>query len=133
MASYNAGIVFNYRPTTKELEILGVLWRRGSCSVREVHEELAEKNETGYTTVLKLMQIMVDKGLVHRDEQNRAHIYTALITEEQARTGLVDELVAKAFGGSAHKLALHALSSAPVREEELEQIRILLDELRGKK
>jgi len=121
------------RPSNKELEILGVLWRRGPCSVREVHEELAQKQETGYTTVLKFMQIMAEKGLVARDEENRAHIYTALITEAEAQSGLMKDLVVKAFGGSAHRLALHALGSKTATDEELDEIRALLDELRGKK
>jgi BlaI family penicillinase repressor len=122
-----------HRPTTKELEILGVLWKRGARSVREVHEELAMRNDTGYTTVLKLMQIMAEKGFVARDEENRAHIYTALISEGEAQSGLMNDLVVKAFGGSAHKLALHALGSKKATQEELDEIRRLLDELGGKK
>lgn len=121
------------RPTNKELEILGVLWRRGPSSVREVHEDLATKQDTGYTTILKLMQIMAEKGLVSRDEENRAHIYTASVTEAEAQSGLMNDLVAKAFGGSAHRLALHALGSKQATQEELDEIRRLLDELGGEK
>ena len=121
------------RPTNSELEILGVLWRRGPCSVRDVHEDLEKKRRTGYTTVLKLMQIMAEKGLVSRDEENRAHIYSARITEAEAQSGLMNDLVDKAFGGSAHKLALHAISSKIATQEELDEIRILLDQMGGEK
>jgi len=121
------------RPTNKEMEILRVLWQRGPSSVRDVHAELAERNDTGYTTVLKLMQIMAEKGLVARDEENRAHIYSASVTEADAQSTLVDDLVAKAFGGSAHKLALHALGSKQATQEELDEIRALLDQMGGKK
>ena len=110
-----------------------MLWRRGPCSVREVHEELEKKRRTGYTTVLKLMQIMAEKALVSRDEENRAHIYAARITEAEAQSGLMNDLVEKAFGGSAHKLALHALGSKKASQEELDEIRKLLDQLGGKK
>src|SRR5437899_2837202 len=97
------------RPTAAELEILHVLWQRGPSTVREVHEQL--NGETGYTTVLKLMQIMADKGLVKRDEKQRAHIYEAVIPREQTQSQLVRDLVDKVFGGSATSLVMHALSS----------------------
>ena len=121
------------RPTNSELEILNVLWRRGPSSVREVHEELEKKRKTGYTTVLKLMQIMAEKGLVTRDEQNRAHIYSARPAEADTQRNLVDDLVERVFGGSAHKLALHALGSKKASPEELAELRKLLDELEEKK
>ena len=119
------------RPTNSELEILTVLWRRGPCSVRDVHQEIEAKRRTGYTTVLKLMQIMAEKGLVTRDEENRAHIYAANIVESDAQSGLVNDLVDRAFGGSAHKLALHALGSQKATQEELDEIRKFLDQLGG--
>ena len=117
------------RPTNSELEILNVLWRRGPSSVREVHEELDKRRKTGYTTVLKLMQIMAEKGLVTRNEQNRAHVYSARPAESETQRNLVDDLVARVFGGSAHKLALHALGSKKATPEELAELRKLLDDL----
>jgi predicted transcriptional regulator len=115
------------RPTNSELEILHVLWRRGPSAVREVHEEISLKRSTGYTTVLKLMQIMAEKGLVKRDEENRAHIYHAAITESDVQRGFTDDLADRVFGGSAHRLALHALGSKKATPEELAEIRRLLD------
>ncbi len=120
------------RPTNSELEILHVLWRNGPCSVRDVHDAIEGKRGTGYTTVLKLMQIMAEKGLVVRDEENRAHIYTATISEADAQSGLMNDLVEKAFGGSAHKLALHALGSKKATPQELDEIRLLIERLGGK-
>ena len=116
-------------PTDAEIAILAVLWRRGPSTVREVHEALRSEQDTGYTTVLKLMQIMAQKGLVARDEAQRSHVYRALVSEEQAQRGLVHDLVDKAFGGSAARLVLRALSSERASPEELEQIRALLDGL----
>ncbi|HWD38447.1 MAG TPA: BlaI/MecI/CopY family transcriptional regulator [Fimbriimonas sp.] len=117
------------RPTNSELEILTVLWRRGPSSVREVHEELNARKQTGYTTVLKLLQIMAEKGLVTRDEESRAHIYTAKSAQSETQTNLVQDLVERAFGGSAHQLAMHALGSKKASPEELAEIRRLLDEM----
>ena len=117
------------RPTNSELEILNVLWRRGPSSVREVHNILDKRRKTGYTTVLKLMQIMAEKGLVTRDEQNRAHVYSALPAESETQRNLVDDLVNRVFGGSAHKLALHALGSKKATPAELAELRKLLDDL----
>jgi BlaI family penicillinase repressor len=117
------------RPTNSELEILDVLWRQGPRSVRQVHEELSEKRRTGYTTVLKLMQIMAEKGLVIRQTESRAHVYEANADQGATRRGLVDDLVTRAFGGSAHKLAMHALGSKKTTPEEMAEIRRLLDEM----
>lgn len=114
------------QPTNAELEILSVLWDRGPSTVRQVQEALADDPPRGYTTVLKLMQIMADKGLVHRDESGRAHVYEAAISQEATRRRLIDDLAARAFGGSALTLALQALSRTPATEEEIEQIRALL-------
>src|SRR5262245_49753338 len=99
------------RPTPAELEILHVLWARGPSTVREVHGELSTGKPTGYTTVLKIMQIMADKGLVDRDASERAHVYRARAPRERTQSQLVRELVDKAFGGSASRLVMHALSS----------------------
>ncbi len=122
------------RPTDAELEILNVLWRRGPATVREVYEALAKQKPIGYTTVLKLMQIMAEKGLVRRDERQRAHVYAARLAEEQTQRQLVGDLLERAFGGSASKLVMHALASKRTSDAELAEIRQLLDEVeRGKK
>jgi BlaI family transcriptional regulator, penicillinase repressor len=117
------------RPTDGELEILKVLWRRGASTVREVFEALFETRGTGYTTVLKLMQIMADKGLVVRDESERAHRYEAAAPEEETQRRLVGDLLRKAFDGSARKLVLQALSAERATAEELTEIRKMLDEM----
>jgi len=116
------------RPTDAELEILKVLWRRGPSTVREVFETLGETKQTGYTTVLKFMQIMSEKGLVRRDESERAHRYEAAVPEDETQRQLVGDLLQKAFDGSARKLVLHALSADPASAGELAEIRRMLDE-----
>lgn len=117
------------RPTDAELEILNVLWQRGPATVREVQEELRKsKPAMGYTTVLKLMQIMAGKNLVRRDERQRAHVYEARLAEEQTQAQLVGELLERAFKGSAKKLVLQALSSKKASAEELAEIRQMLDD-----
>jgi predicted transcriptional regulator len=118
------------RPTEAELEILRALWERGPSTVRQVHEAIAAARETGYTTTLKLMQIMADKGLVTRDESSRTHIYTPRASQESTQRQLVTDLVARAFGGSAAELVLRALSSHTASDEELAEIRKLIDEER---
>ena len=118
------------RPTEAELEILRVIWERGPSTVRQVHEALADQRETGYTTTLKLMQIMADKGLVTRDESSRTHVYAARVSQENTQRQLVSDLVDRAFGGSAAELVLHALSSHRTSAEELGEIRRLIDEAR---
>ena len=117
------------RPTNSELEILGVLWSKGPSPVREVHEELAKNRSVGYTTVLKLMQIMADKGLVTRDTENRAHVYSPAVRQSDAQRSMTDDLVARLFGGSAARLALQALGSKRATPAELAEIRTLLDRL----
>jgi predicted transcriptional regulator len=119
------------RPTDAELAILRVIWRRGKSTVRQVHEELSRGREMGYTTVLKLMQIMTEKGLLERDETERTHVYQTRLTQEQTQEQLVGDLLEKAFGGSASKLVMRALSARPASADELVQIRQLLDELEG--
>jgi len=121
------------RPTPAELEILGVLWSRGPSTVREVHDTLGPERGAGYTTVLKLMQIMSEKGLVTRDESARAHVYSARAPQARTQRELVRDLVDRAFGGSAARLVLQALSGRRASAEEIERIRRLLDEIeRGK-
>jgi predicted transcriptional regulator len=116
------------RPTDAELAILRVLWDRGPSTVRQVHESLSGQRVIGYTTILKLMQIMADKGLVARDESDRTHIYAARKSEEHTQRQLLQDLLDRAFGGSALKLVMQALSTRKSSPEELAQIRQLLDE-----
>ena len=123
----------DYKPTNAELGILQVLWTRGASTVREVHDELSKGRETGYTTVLKLMQIMAEKGLLIREESNRAHIYRTSESPELSKRHLVGDLMEKVFGGSAKELVLHALSAQRTSPEELASIRQLLDDLEAKK
>ncbi|HEY0170602.1 MAG TPA: BlaI/MecI/CopY family transcriptional regulator [Pyrinomonadaceae bacterium] len=117
------------RPTDAELEILKVLWRRGPSTVREVFETLGENKTTGYTTVLKTMQIMAEKGLVVRDESERAHRYEPAAREDETQRRLVGDLLRKAFDGSAKNLVLQALSTERATAGELDEIRRMLDEL----
>ncbi len=119
------------RPTDAELAILRVLWRRGASTVKDVHEELARRFPAAYTTTLKQLQIMTDKGLVTRDESQRAHLYTARLPEEQTQSQLVGDLLDRAFEGSASRLVMRALASRPASAEELTEIRRLLDQLEG--
>lgn len=119
------------RPTDAELEILRVLWDRGPSTVREVYETLEREKETGYTTVLKFLQIMKEKGLVTRDETSRSHVYTARLREEETQGQLVRDLLDRAFGGSARNLVMRALSSKEVSAEELGEIRDLLERMEG--
>jgi predicted transcriptional regulator len=120
-------------PTAAELEILHVLWTRGPSTVREVHDGLNSEKPTGYTTTLKLLQIMADKDLVRRDEKQRAHIYQARIPKKQTQSQLVSNLVDKVFGGSASRLVMHALSTKRATPAELAEIRRALDEMEGKR
>jgi len=115
------------RPTDGELEILRVLWARGPSTVRQVYDELSARKETGYTTVLKLMQIMTGKGTLVRDEDSSAHVYRAAVGEEQTQRHLVKDLLERAFGGSAEKLIVAALGKK-ASKEEMQQIRRMIAE-----
>jgi len=117
------------RPTDSELAILGVLWELGPSTVRAVHEKLNESKPTGYTTVLKIMQIMSAKGLVTRDETSQTHVYTAAAPEKQTQRLLLRDLTDRAFGGSARRLILGALSVKKISPDELAEIRALLNKL----
>jgi predicted transcriptional regulator len=119
------------RPTPAELEILRVLWQRGPSTVREVHATLSENRPTGYTTVLKMLQIMTEKNLVGRDESQRAHVYSARRPESHTQQQLVRDLLERAFDGSAMKLVMHALADRKASPEEIARIRQLLDEIEG--
>ena len=116
------------RPTDAELEILTVLWSRGPTTVREVHETIAVRKPTQYTTVLKLMQIMAEKGLVRRNEKQRAHIYEAARPQEWTQRQLAGDLLQRAFNGSAKSLMMGALAARKASPEELLELRRLLDE-----
>ena len=118
------------RPTDAELEILTVLWSRGPATVRKVHETVAARKPTQYTTVLKMLQIMAEKGLVTRDESSRTHIYAARVSRDRTQRQLVNDLIDRAFGGSAAALVLQALSAQPTSEEDLGEIRRLIDDYR---
>lgn len=117
------------RPTEGELEILQVLWEKGPCTVREVHERLAETKDAGYTTTLKLMQIMHEKGLVKRDTSSRSHVYEPAVSREQTRKQLVDRLINTLFQGSSSSLVMQALGHHRATPEELKAIRQYLKDL----
>jgi predicted transcriptional regulator len=116
------------RPTDAELEILTVLWSLGASTVRAVHEAITRRRPAQYTTVLKMLQIMAEKGLVRRDEKQRAHIYSASRPPEWTQRQLAGDLLQRAFGGSAKSLMLGALSSHRASRQELAELRRLLDE-----
>jgi len=116
------------RPTDTEVAILRVLWTRGPSTVRQVHVALADARDTGYTTTLKLMQLMVEKGLLTRDARSRTHVYAARVPKDQTQRLLVTDLVDRAFGGSAAALVMQALSARPVSAEQLKEIRELIKE-----
>ncbi len=119
------------RPTDAELAILNVLWQRGASTVREVHDALSATHDTGYTTVLKLLQIMTDKGLVTRDESQRAHVYVPRYSEQRTQRQLLGDLIDRAFRGSPASLVMQALSATRASAEELTAIRHLLDQMEG--
>ena len=116
------------RPTSAELEILAVLWSRGPSTVREVHETIAARRPTQYTTILKLLQIMAEKGIVERNEESRAHLYQASRPMEWTQRQLAGDLLERAFNGSARSLMLGALSARKTSKKELSEIRKLLDD-----
>jgi predicted transcriptional regulator len=118
-------------PTDAELEILQVLWRRGASTVRDVFEALSQVRSLGYTTVLKLLQIMHQKGLVQRDSTAKSHVYSATLGEEETQGRLVGDLLQRAFGGSAVRLVLRALSVQQATPEELANVRQFIDEFEG--
>jgi BlaI family transcriptional regulator, penicillinase repressor len=119
------------KPTAAELEILGVLWHTGPATVRQVHEVLEARKGAGYTTVLKTMQIMADKGLLEREDSSRAHVYKPVLRQEETQRQLVDDLLEKVFGGSASQLVMRALSGRRTSKKEMAEIRRMLDEYEG--
>jgi predicted transcriptional regulator len=120
------------KPTVSELEILHVLWERGPSTVREVHEAISAKKPLGYTTVLKLLQIMTSKGLVKRDEQERAHVYEAWQPAEKTKRQIAADMLQRVFDGSASELMLHALAERRSSKQEIAELRRLLDEYERK-
>src|SRR6218665_1378433 len=121
----------NIKPTEGEMEILQVLWAKGNCTVREVHEAL-DKKDSGYTTTLKLMQIMHEKGLVDRDTSSKTHIYRALANKETTQQHLVKKMIDNVFNGSAARLVMQALGNESASKEEIDLIKEYLDKLENK-
>ena len=119
------------RPTAAELEILNVIWTHGPSTVRFINDKLNEERPTGYTTTLKIMQLMAEKGLLKRDERQRSHLYGAAAPQGQVQKQLLDRLLEQAFGGSALKLVMQALGGHRATPEEISRIRELLDQMEG--
>ena len=120
------------QPTGRELEILRILWDMGPSTVRQVNEKMNKQQRTGYTTTLKLMQIMTEKGLVIRDDSKFQHIYRPAVSEEKTQKQVVGDLLEKVFSGSAEKLVMRALSAKKVSAKELAKIRKMLKKIEGK-
>ena len=120
------------KPTDSELEILNILWEKGPCTVREIHEVLEKSKDAGYTTTLKLMQIMLDKKLLSRDASSKTHIYKAAISQEHTQGQLVKRMIDTVFNGSAMDMVMQALGNHKANAEELEQIKQYLDEMEKK-
>jgi len=118
------------RPTESELEILRVLWERNKASVRDVHEELSKTKDAGYTTTLKLMQIMFEKGLVDRDDSVKIHVYRPIVSREKTQKHLLGKMITNLFGGSPTELVIHALGNHKASPAELEEIQQLLNNLK---
>ncbi|SEN64517.1 Predicted transcriptional regulator [bacterium A37T11] len=119
----------NIKPTDSEMEILQLLWQKGPSSVREIHDELSKTKDAGYTTTLKLMQIMHEKGLVSRDASSKVHIYTAALTQQQAQQQLVTKMIDHMFNGSAARLVMHTIGQKHTSKEEIALIKAYLEEL----
>jgi len=117
-----------FKPTEAELTLLNVLWQIGPATVRQIHDVVSETQKTGYTTVLKILQIMFEKSLVTRDETNRAHVYSSAYSEEHTQSSLLKDIVSRAFGGSTSKLVMRAIGDS-TSKQEIEDIRQLLSEL----
>ncbi|HRI26207.1 MAG TPA: BlaI/MecI/CopY family transcriptional regulator [Ferruginibacter sp.] len=126
-------LIKHTRPTESELEILQVLWNEKAATVRTVHEELSKTKESGYTTTLKLMQIMFEKGLVTRDESNKTHVYQPAVSREKTQKQFVNRMIDTLFAGSSSDLVLQALGGHDASEEELEKIQELINQLKKDK
>lgn len=121
--------MINAKPTDSELEILNILWEKGPCTVREVHEVLEKSKEAGYTTTLKLMQIMHEKGLLKRDDRAKSHIYTAGVSQDKTQKQLVKRMIDNVFNGSATQLVMQALGNHKASTEELQEIKKYLEQI----
>jgi Predicted transcriptional regulator len=123
------GTSSDLKPTESELEILQILWEKGNCTVRDVHEILEKSKDSGYTTTLKLMQIMHEKGLVARDTSSKTHIYTALLNQQKTEQHLVNKMIDNVFNGSTARLVMQALGNHNASKDEIDSIKKYLDEL----
>jgi len=119
------------KPTESELEILQILWQHGSATVRFVNDQLNMKKKVGYTTTLKIMQIMAQKGLLNREKQGKSHIYISVIKEKETQSVLLDKLLDTAFGGSAMNLVMQALGNHKTSKEEIKKIKAFIEQLEG--
>jgi len=120
------------KPTDAELEILNILWEHGPCTVKFVNEKINEKKDTGYTTTLKLMQIMVEKGILQRERESRSHIYSAAYKRTDTQLNMINKLAKSMFDGSSVQLAMRALGNSNASKEELEEIKMLLKKIEKK-
>ena len=121
------------QPTKTELNILRILWKNGASTVREVHEALNQEEQSGYTTALKMLQVMHQKGLVNRDDSQRAHVYSSAVSKEETQTSFVSDIVNRLFDGSTSQLVMQALGNSPeADEEQLARIEALLSEIEDK-
>lgn len=118
----------NFKPTESELEILQVLWEKGHCTVREVHEQLAKNKDSVYTTTLKQLQVMLDKGMVERDASSKTHVYKALITRDETQKSALDKFIATVFTGSASDLVIQALGRHTTSKQEIDVIKKYLEQ-----
>jgi BlaI family transcriptional regulator, penicillinase repressor len=119
------------KPTEKEMEVLHIVWEKGEVSVKEVHEALGGETTNGYTTILKIMQIMHEKGLVTRQKNGKMHLYKAVATSENTKTQLLNKMISNVFKGSASQLVMSVLGNGKPSKEELKEIRSYLDQLEG--
>lgn len=120
-----------FKPTEKELEILQVIWEKGPVSVREIHDALGGEEQNGYTTILKLLQIMHEKGMVARQKSGKLHLYSAVASQENVQNQMLNKIIDGVFQGSAAQLVLRALGNTKTSQEELDEIRKYLDQIQG--
>lgn len=120
------------KPTESELEVLSLLWKNGPLTVRQVHEEVAKQRAVGYTTTLKIMQIMFEKGLLNREKQGKTHLYITKIDQQSTKNGLVSKMIKTVFQGSTKDMVMQALGNAQPSKEELDEIREFMDQLKNK-